>query len=234
MPTPTKYRYRPTVTQRDHYLRFLSSIDQTATPDQILSYHRSYLQKQNLPDSWQFELLKDMDRYYRNKADSRAAKLRFIMMIISSVTAVILLTAGIALLLVTPGTQPVAAVGAAVMIALGAGAAMQFFITAIISFEYRQKPLDTSHSTVISVLLKEHGATIGKNIGLDHGKHAEQTSSSELGHYHVIRSLMGNPSGDQVPTKTVNQDPENEDTDRSQSETHVDDHKHNSRSGKNK
>lgn len=201
-PTKHKYTYRASdgrsfgESARDHYLSFLSSLDQSATADQVLSYHRSYLQTQDLSEQDQINLLLSMESHYYRVLDSKEAKSRLTSMIFSGVCAAILLPLGIVFLLATPGTQPVAAVAAAFVIAFGASAAIICFITAVNYFKYRQTPLDASHMSAISSLIKERGAISNNQATPDHHKHAEQTSSSEFD-YRESRSLLDPHSVDQ-------------------------------------
>ena len=118
-------------------------------------------------------------------------------MIFSGVGAATLLPLGIVFLLATPGTQPVAAVAAAFMIAFGAAAAIIFLITAVNLFKYRQKPLDASHMSAISSLIKEREAISNNQATPDHHNHSEQTPSSEFDCYRESRSLLDPRSGDQ-------------------------------------
>ena len=202
-PTKHKYTYRASdgrsfgESARDHYLSFLSSLDQSATADQVLSYHRSYLQTQDLSEQDQINLLLSMESHYYRVLDSKEAKSRLTSMIFSGVCAAILLPLGIVFLLATPGTQPVAAVAAAFMIAFGASAAMICFITAVNFFKYRQTPLAASHMSAISSLIKEREAISNNQATPDHHNHTEQTPSSEFDCYRESRSLLDPRSSDQ-------------------------------------
>ena len=202
-PTKHKYTYRASdgrsfgESARDHYLSFLASLDQSASADEVLSYHRSYLQAQDLSEQERIKLLLSVQSFYKQVLDSKKVQSRLTLMIFSGVGAATLLPLGIVFLLATPGTQPVAAVAAAFMIAFGASAAIIFLITAVNLFKYRQKPLDASHMSAISSLIKECGGISNNQYTPDHPNHAEQTSSSEFDCYRETRSLLDPRSGDQ-------------------------------------
>ena len=203
IPTKHKYTYRAMdgrsfiESGRDHYLSFLASLDQSTSADEVLSYHRSYLQTQDLSEEDQIKLLLSMQSFYKKVLDSKKAQSRLTSMIFSGVGAATLLPLGIVFLLATPGTQPVAAVAAAFMIAFGAAAAIIFLITAVNLFKYRQKPLDASHMSAISSLIKERVAISNNQATPDHHNHTEQTPSSEFDCYRESRSLLDPRSGDQ-------------------------------------
>ena len=114
-----------------------------------------------------------MENFYEQVLDSQKAQSGFTMMILTGLAAAILLSAGITLLLVTPGAQPVSAVIAVVMIALGVGVAINCFVACALSFKYRQKPLDASHRAAISSLIKERGAILNNQAAPDHHNRAE-------------------------------------------------------------
>lgn len=147
-----------------HYRSFLSKLEKTATPDEVLSKHKLYLQTQDLSKKEELELLKSLQSF---EEESNMATENVIMEFIFAFS---FMSVGIILLLLTPGTQPVAVGIAALMLAAGAAAAIHLVMT-YSSFKHWKRPLNEKHMDAISSLIQErdetltHHATLPKPIG---------------------------------------------------------------------
>jgi len=181
MLTPSKYEHHNSPAldttlvegRMQHYRSFLSKLEKTATFDEVLSKHKLYLQTQDLSKKEELELLKSLQSF---EEESNMAINNVFM---EFLFAFVFMSIGIALLLLTPGTQPVAVGITALFLAAGAATAIHLAMT-YSSFKHWnwKRPLNEKHMDAISSLIQERDETLTHHATLP--KPIDSTSTVEL------------------------------------------------------